>query len=455
MRVLVLGSGVIGVTSAYCLARAGAKVTVIDRQPGPALETSFANAGQISPGYASPWASPGLPLKALQWMLQRHSPLSIRPDGSFWQWHWMARMLRECTPERYATNKERMVRLAEYSRDCLRQWRQELDLRYEGRALGTLQIFRTAEQLRSAHKDTTVLDRCEVPYRLMTPDDCIEQEPALAARKHLLTGGLYLPGDETGDCQLFTQLMADKARALGVQFRHDVQIDQILHDGQRVNGVRLLTPQGAEVRLADAYVVAMASYSRALLRELGLDLPVYPVKGYSLTLPITQPDAAPRSTVLDESYKVALTRFDQRIRVGGMAELAGFDLTLRPSRRATLERVVQDLFPGAAPLDQGEFWTGLRPMTPDGTPVIGPTRIDKLWINTGHGTLGWTMAAGSGQLLADLLLGHAPAIRSDDLALRRYDRAFSHTGLGAPPTPAAHAPARKRKAPPGSLEGLV
>jgi len=464
MRVLVLGSGVIGVTSAYCLARAGAKVTVIDRQPGPALETSFANAGQISPGYASPWASPGLPLKALHWLLQRHSPLSIRPDGSLWQWHWMARMLRECTPERYATNKERMVRLAEYSRDCLRQWRQELDLRYEGRALGTLQIFRTAEQLRNAHKDTTVLDRCEVPYRLMTPDDCIEQEPALAARKHLLTGGLYLPGDETGDCQLFTQLMADKARALGVQFRHDVQIDQILHDGQRVNGVRLLTPQGAEVRLADAYVVAMASYSRALLRELGLDLPVYPVKGYSLTLPITQPDAAPRSTVLDESYKVALTRFDQRIRVGGMAELAGFDLTLRPSRRATLERVVQDLFPGAAPLDQGEFWTGLRPMTPDGTPVIGPTRIDKLWINTGHGTLGWTMAAGSGQLLADLLLGHAPAIRSDDLALRRYDRAFSHTGLGTAPTPVAHAqtrkgaahePARKRKAPPGSLEGLV
>lgn len=433
MRVLVLGSGVIGVTSAYCLARAGAKVTVIDRQAGPALETSFANAGQISPGYASPWASPGLPLKALHWLCQKHSPLAVRPDGSLWQWQWMARMLRECAPERYATNKERMVRVAEYSRDCLRQWRAELGLQYEGRALGTLQIFRTQAQLHSAHKDTAVLDRCGVPYQLMTPDDCVQQEPALAARQGLLTGGLYLPGDETGDCHLFTQVMADKARALGVQFHSDVQIEQLLHDGQRITGVRLLTPQGPEVRLADAYVVAMAAYSRPLLHDLGLDLPVYPVKGYSLTLPISQTDAAPRSTVLDESYKVALTRFDQRIRVGGMAELAGFDLNLRTSRRATLERVVQDLFPDAGPIDQGEFWTGLRPMTPDGTPIIGRTRIDKLWLNTGHGTLGWTMAAGSGQLLADMLLGRPTAIRSDDLALSRYQRTRNKATA---PTPA-------------------
>ncbi|HEX5357697.1 MAG TPA: D-amino acid dehydrogenase [Aquabacterium sp.] len=433
MRVLVLGSGVIGVTSAYCLARAGAKVTVIDRQPGPAMETSFANAGQISPGYASPWASPGLPLKALHWLFQQHSPLAIRPDGSLWQWQWMARMLRECKPERYAVNKERMVRVAEYSRDCLRQWRGELGLQYEGRALGTLQIFRTQAQLQSANKDTSVLDRCGVPYQLMTPDECVQQEPALAARQGLLTGGLYLPGDETGDCHLFTQVMAEKARALGVQFQHGVQVDQLLHDGQRITGVRLLTPQGAEVRLADAYVVAMATYTRALLRDLALDLPVYPVKGYSLTLPIQQAEAAPRSTVLDESYKVALTRFDQRIRVGGMAELAGFDLNLRESRRATLERVVRDLFPDAGPIDQGEFWTGLRPMTPDGTPIIGRTRIDKLWLNTGHGTLGWTMAAGSGQLLADMLLGRPTAIRSDDLALSRYQRAPIKV---APPAPA-------------------
>lgn len=443
MRVIVLGSGVIGVTSAYCLARAGASVTVIDRQPAPAMETSFANAGQISPGYASPWAAPGLPLKALAWLLQRHAPLSIRPDGSLWQWMWMMRMLQECTPARYATNKERMVRLAEYSRDCLRQWRADLELAYEGRALGTLQVFRTREQLKGAHKDTAVLEHCHVPFKLMSPDDCVQQEPALAARKGMLSGGLYLPGDETGDCHLFTQHMAQKARDIGVQFRHDVHIDQLLHDGQRITGVRMLTPQGAEVRVADAYVVAMATYSRKLLLPLGLDLPLYPVKGYSLTLPITNAGAAPRSTVLDESYKVALTRFDQRIRVGGMAELAGFDLALRSGRRATLERVLQDLFPDAAPLDQGAFWTGLRPMTPDGTPVVGPTSLDKLWINTGHGTLGWTMACGSAQVLADLLQGRTPAIRSDDLGLRRYNQSPGRTS------------AAKRKAPPGSLEGLI
>lgn len=420
MRVLILGGGVIGVTSAYCLARAGAKVTLIERQSGLAQETSFGNAGQISPGYASPWAAPGLPLKAMKWMFERHSPLSIRPDGSFWQWQWMSRLLQECTPQCYDINKERMVRLAEYSRDCLRQWRKELGLHYEGRTFGTLQLFRTAEQLRGASKDTAVLDRCHVPYQLMRPEDCIAQEPALAQRAQQLQGGLYLPGDETGDCHLFTQEMAERARAMGVQFLPDTQVDQLLHDGQRVTGVRLLTPHGAEVRLADAYVVALATYSRPILKQLGLDLPVYPVKGYSLTIPITQEAAAPRSTVLDESHKVAITRFDQRIRVGGMAELAGFDLNLRASRRQTLERVVQDWFPDAGAVHQGSFWTGLRPMTPDGTPVIGPTRIDKLWINTGHGTLGWTMAAGSAQLLADLLLGHAPAIRSDDLSLRRY-----------------------------------
>lgn len=430
MRVLILGSGVIGVTSAYCLAKAGAKVTVIDRQPAPAMETSFANAGQISPGYASPWAAPGLPWKAMKWLLQRHAPLSIRPDGSLWQWQWMAHMLRECTHDRYGQNKERMVRLAEYSRDCLRLWRQALPLAYEGRQLGTLQVFRTAAQMTGAHKDTSVLERCQVPYQLMTPQACVDQEPALAPRQHLLSGGLYLPGDETGDCHLFTQQIAEQACALGVQFEHGVHIEQMHHDGRSITGVQVQTRQGTEMRMADAYVIALASYSRQLAATMELALPVYPVKGYSLTVPITQPDAAPRSTVLDETYKVALSRFDRRLRVGGMAELAGFDLRLQERRRQTLEKVVQDLFPEAGPIAEGNFWTGLRPMTPDGTPIIGPTRIDKLWINTGHGTLGWTMACGSGQVLADLIQGRTPAIRTDDLALERYGRA---KGMPRPP----------------------
>jgi len=453
MRVLVLGSGVIGVSTAYSLARAGASVTVVDRQGAPAMETSFANAGQISPGYASPWAAPGLPLKAMVWLLQRHAPLAIRPDGSWWQWQWMAHMLRECNHTRYAINKERMVRLAEYSRDCLRQWRADtgLGLAYEGRSLGTLQVFRTATQWQGATKDTAVLARCKVPFKLMSPQECAEQEPALTGRKGLLTGGLYLPGDETGDCHLFTQQLAERAKALGVQFMMNTRIEQLLQEGGQIKGVRVQTTAGPQTLEADAYVVALATYSRELLASLGLSVPVYPVKGYSLTLPISNAQAAPRSTVLDESYKVALTRFDDRIRVGGMAELAGFDLGLRPARRATLERVVQDLFPGAAPLDQGLFWTGLRPMTPDGTPVIGPTAIDKLWLNTGHGTLGWTMACGSSKLLADLLLGRTPAVRADDLSLARYASSRRNDQSGKK----SGKKSGKRKAPPDSLEGLA
>ncbi len=425
MRVIVLGGGVIGISSAYCLARAGAQVTVVDRQPAPAQETSFANAGQISPGYASPWASPGLIWKALPWLLQRHAPLAIRPDGSLWQWQWIARMLHECKPERYATNKERMVRLAEYSRDCLRRWRAQSEVQqtdYEGRSLGTLQVFRTPQQLAGAAKDVAVLERCKVPHRLMSANECVAQEPGLAQQALRLTGGLYLPGDETGDCHRFTQHLAARCHEMGVRFLHDHEVTEVLSDGQRATGVRLRTPHGHEVRSADAYVVALATYSRALLLSLGLDLPVYPVKGYSLTAALASPELAPRSTVLDETFKVALTRFDQRLRVGGMAELAGFDMQLRPHRRDTLAQVVQDLFPGCAKLEEASFWTGLRPMTPDGTPVVGPSGLDQLWLNTGHGTLGWTMACGSGELLADLMQGHPAAIRSDDLGLSRYGR---------------------------------
>jgi D-amino-acid dehydrogenase len=425
MRVIVLGSGVIGVSSAYCLARAGADVTVVDRQPAPAQETSFANAGQISPGYASPWASPGLIWKALPWLLQRHAPLAIRPDGSLWQWQWIARLLHECQPDRYATNKARMVRLAEYSRDVLRSWRQDGLIQasdYEGRSLGTLQVFRTAEQLAGAAKDVAVLERCGVPHALLDTAGCVAQEPGLAGQAGLIQGGLYLPGDETGDCQLFTQQLTRQARALGVRFLFEHEVRELLSDGQRWTGVRLRGPQGMAEHQADACVVALASFGRDLLRPLGIQLPVYPVKGYSLTARLTDASRAPRSTVLDESFKVALTRFDQRLRVGGMAELSGFDLKLRAHRRATLEKVVQDLFPGCAELSEATFWTGLRPMTPDGTPVIGPSGLDGLWLNTGHGTLGWTMACGSAQLLSDWMLGRPTAIFNQDLSLRRNGR---------------------------------
>lgn len=419
MKVMVLGGGVIGVSTAYYLARAGAEVTVLERQGGVALETSFANAGQVSPGYSTPWAAPGIPLKAIKWLFQHHAPLAIRPDGTLFQLRWMAHMLRNCTDARYAVNKERMTRLAEYSRDCLRQLRADTGIEYEQRTLGTLQVFRTAAQLAAARRDTTVLEECGVPYRLMTdPAELAEYEPALAHAQGLV-GALHLPGDETGDCQRFTTALAERARQLGVQFRFDTEIERLQTRGQTISAVELA---GGETLTADRYVLALGSYSRALLAPLGLDLPVYPVKGYSLTVPIVDAARAPRSTVMDETYKVALTRFDDRIRVGGMAELAGFDLRLDPRRRATLEMVLGNLFTGGD-LARGTFWTGLRPMTPDGTPIVGATRHANLMLSTGHGTLGWTMAAGSGKLVADLTLGRQPDIRTDGLGLERYDRA--------------------------------
>ncbi len=415
MRVVVLGSGVVGVTSAYYLARAGHEVTVIDREAGPALETSFANAGQISPGYASPWAAPGVPLKAVKWMFQKHAPLAIRLDGTQFQLQWMWQMLQNCTSSRYAVNKGRMVRLAEYSRDCLQALRAETGVQYEGRTGGTLQVFRTQQQFDGATKDIAVLQEANVPYELLSPAELAQAEPALAAVSHKLTGGLRLPGDETGDCQMFTTRLAALAEQLGVKFRYNTPIDALAMAGDRIAGVQC----GGELVRADSFVVALGSYSTQFLSGL-VKIPVYPLKGYSITAPIVNEAAAPVSTVLDETYKIAITRFDNRIRVGGMAEIVGFDKSLRKARRETLEMCVNDLFPGGGDTSKASFWTGLRPMTPDGTPIVGRTPVPNLFLNTGHGTLGWTMSCGSGQLLADVMSGKQPAIKADDLSVHRY-----------------------------------
>ncbi|WP_063581086.1 D-amino acid dehydrogenase [Achromobacter ruhlandii] len=421
MHVIVLGSGVIGTTTAYYLARQGAKVTVLDRQPGAAQETSYANAGQVSPGYSTPWAAPGIPLKAIKWLFKKHAPLAIRLDGSLYQLKWMAAMLANCSAERYAVNKERMLRLAEYSRDCLRELRADTGIHYEERTRGTLQLFRTEAQMEAARRDIAVLEEVGVPYELRDRNRLVTAEPALARSLHKLAGGLRLPNDETGDCRLFTTRLAAMAAALGVEFRYNQSVTGLNTAGGQVTGVRV----GNEVLTADRYVAAFGSYTRGFLEPLGLDLPVYPVKGYSLTIPMKDEAAAPVSTILDETYKIAVTRFDDRIRVGGMAELSGFDLRLKDARRKTLELVVNDLFPGSGDVARAEFWTGLRPMTPDSTPVVGPTRYGNLFLNTGHGTLGWTMACGSGKLVADQVLGQRPQIRTDGLALSRYDRQAS------------------------------
>lgn len=416
MRVLVLGSGVVGVASAWYLARAGHAVTVLDRQPAPGMETSFANAGQVSPGYSAPWAGPGIPVKAMKWLMMRHRPLVLWPRLEGGLYRWLGQMLANCTEAAYGVNKARMVRLAEYSRDSLKALRAETGIAYDERTKGTLQLFRTQKQLDAVAADVAVLKAFGVPHSLLDPAACIAAEPALALVPGKFVGGLQLPGDETGDAFLFTQRLAALAAAAGVTFRHGVTIDALTTEAGAVTGVE--TSEGRFT--ADRYVVAMGSYTPALLRPLNVHVPVYPVKGYSLTLPITDEAAAPVSTVMDETYKVAITRLGDRIRVGGTAELAGFSLRLRKPRRETLAHSVSDLFPRGGDLAQASFWTGLRPMTPDGTPVVGPTRYANLFLNTGHGTLGWTMACGSGRLLADLVTGRAPEIAHDDLALTRY-----------------------------------
>ena len=419
MRILILGSGVIGVASAYYLARAGHDVTVVDRQHGPGLETSFANAGEISPGYASPWAGPGIPLKAIKWLLMRDGPLVIRPILDAKMWGWGLRLLANCTEKAYAVNKGRMVRLAEYSRDRMIELRADTGIAYDGRQQGTLQLFRTQKQLDHAHGDIAVLEQYGVPYELLDPAACIAAEPGLATARVKFTGGLRLPNDETGDCKMFTDRLAAMCEELGVVFRYGTRIEGIETDAGRVSAIAT----SAGPLRADAYVVALGSYSPLMLRPLGIGVPIYPIKGYSLTVPVTDDTVAPVSTVMDETYKVATTRLGDRIRIGGTAEIAGYDTALRPHRRGPLERSLRDLFPGAGDIGKASYWAGLRPMTPDGTPILGRApNLPNLFLNTGHGTLGWTMAAGSGRVLADLISGRQPEVDTSDLGLSRYRR---------------------------------
>ncbi|MHC2468485.1 D-amino acid dehydrogenase [Bradyrhizobium embrapense] len=420
MKVLVLGSGVIGVTSAYYLARAGHEVTVIDRQPKPALETSFANAGEVSPGYSSPWAGPGVPVKAVKWLLMKHGPLVIRPKLDPVMWLWLLKMLRNCTTARYAVNKSRMIPIAEYSRDCLQALRSEIGIKYDERAQGTLQLFREQAQLDHTGDDIAVLKQYGVPFEVLDRDGCIKAEPALAGVKEKFAGGLRLPHDETGDCHMFTQALALEAEKIGVRFNFNIGIDGLNADATRITGVAT----SAGLMTADAFVLALGSYSPHLVRPLGISLPVYPVKGYSITVPIKDAAGAPESTVMDESYKVAITRLGDRIRVGGTAEISGYSTKLYDARRATLDHSLTDLFPRGGDLPKATFWCGLRPMTPDGPPVIGATRFANLHLNTGHGTLGWTMACGSGRVLADMLSGKKPEIDTKELSIKRYDARF-------------------------------
>lgn len=418
MHIYVLGSGVVGTTTAYYLAKKGFEVTVIDRQEGPALETSFANAGQISPGYASPWAAPGVPVKAIKWMLQKHSPLIMKLTSDLSQYRWVWQLIQNSNEKSYAVNKERMVRMSEYSRDCIDQLREETGIYYEGRQKGTIQLFRKQQQLDAVGKDIKVLEEMGTPYEVLDRQGILQYEPGLSGNIHEFVGALRLPNDETGDCFLFTNRLADMAKELGVKFRFNHSIDRFEYQNGEIKGVWI----NGQLETADAYVVSLGSYTTAMLKPIGIDVPIYPLKGFSLTMPIADESKAPQSTVLDESYKVAITRFDDRIRMGGMAGVNGFDLSLKQKYRDTLNEVFNHVFPGAGNLAESTFWTGLRPATPDGTPIVGKTRYSNLWINSGHGTLGWTMGCGSARYIADLMAGETPEISTEGFDLSRYIR---------------------------------
>lgn len=416
MKVVVLGAGVIGVTSAWYLQQSGHDVTVIEREAGAALQTSYANAGQVSWGYARPWAAPGVMVKVFRWQFDRNAPLLLhwRIDAAMWRF--MLSMLANTAPARYEANMARLLRLGRYSHQSLVALRQETGISYEEGQNGTLEVFRSEEQMAGLDQELKLFADNDIPARRLSVEECLAIEPGLERSRHLLAGGLHFPGDEIGNCRLFTNGLAELAAQRGVYFRYGVSVQRLRAEGGQVTG--LDTNQGSIT--ADAYVVAAGSYTPALLTPLGIDLPVYPVKGYSLTSPIVAAGDAPRSTLMDEGRKVAITRLGNKLRAAGIAELTGFDLSVQEKNYGVIERAVRDWFPEAADYTQAEWWSGLRPMTPDGPPVIGATPYSNLYLNNGHGTLGWTLSCGSSRALADIVSGRKPEIDMDGLTLARY-----------------------------------
>lgn len=416
MKVLVLGAGVVGVTTAWYLALSGHSVVVVDRQPGPALETSFANGGQISANHATPWATPTTPWKALKWLGKADAPLLIHLRADPALWTWLVRFLRNCTRERMLTNLERALRLAVYSRSQLAQLRAETGIRYDHLSRGILHIFRDASEYAAALPLVEVMARHGCRRQVVEPDGCVQIEPALAAARDRLVGGIFSPDDESGDAHTFTAALAELCAGLGVTFRYGTRVEQLVCEGGRSTGVE--TDRG---RIdADACVVALGSYSPLLLRSVGIRLPIYPAKGYSATIPVGNHSGAPVVSLIDDEFKMVYSRLGDRLRVAGTAEFVGYDASATDARARFILEKAMELFPDCGDAAAAELWAGLRPSTPDGVPVIGPTRVAGLYLNTGHGTLGWTMACGSGRVLADLISGDKPEISLEGLGAERF-----------------------------------
>lgn len=432
MKVVVLGAGVVGTTSAWYLARAGHEVTVVDRQPDAGLETSFANGGQISVGHSEPWANPGAPLRVLRWLGREDAPLLFRPQAHVAQWMWGLRFLLECLPGRAHRNTAHAFRLSFYSRVMLNELRRETGIEYEQATRGILQFFADPREFERACRAAHWLRAQGLDTTPRTPDECVALEPALAHARARIVGGIYTADDESGDAHLFTSRLAELAKSAGVSFRYNVNVCGIEVDSARVSRVVIDDEAGIEESLrADAYVMAMGSYSPLLLRRIGVRIPVYPVKGYSITLPLRAGDEAPQMSLTDDMYRLVYSRFGDRLRVAGTAELTGYNTELNEARCQALLRRTFELFPRAGRPDEAQFWTGLRPATPSNLPRIGHTRYANLYLNTGHGTLGWTMACGSGCALADIVSGRRPEPEFPFLGIEPRSRAAA--------VPAAHA----------------
>jgi len=411
MKVAVLGAGLIGTSTAWYLALQGHEVTVVDRREGAGLETSYANGGQISVCHAEPWANPDAPAKIVKWLWRDDSPLLFRLRMDPAQWLWGARFLRECQPARTRENMRTIVALALYSRASLQQLREETGIQYDALTRGILHYYTEPREFDRAVKASALMREYGLDREVKTTDEAIGIEPALAGARDRIVGATYTATDESGDAHKFTRELARIAAERGVRFLYGHAIEAIGTAGDQVVGVMVNGGTGADEKLvADAYVVALGSYSPLLTGPIGIYIPVYPAKGYSASIPVARPDLAPTVSLTDDSAKLVFSRLGGRLRVAGTAELAGYDTELNAVRCEALIRRTREMFPEALAYDAATFWTGLRPLTPSNVPIIGPTRYRNLYLNTGHGTLGWTMACGSGRALADIVSGRRPGV---------------------------------------------
>ncbi|MBL8386030.1 MAG: D-amino acid dehydrogenase [Burkholderiales bacterium] len=410
MKVVVLGAGVTGVAAAWYLHKAGHEVTVVERQGAAGMETSFANGGQISVSHAEPWANPHAPAKVLKWLAKEDAPLLFRLRADPRQWLWGLQFLRECLPGRTRHNIRQLVNLGLYSRAALRALREETGIAYDQLSRGILHFYTSDAEYEAAQAPARLMREFGCELEMVSPDQCVAIEPALAAARHLLAGGSMTPSDESGDAHKFTRALAQLAAARGVRFAYDTAVEDIAVAGGRIDGVRVRDAAGTRLLSGDAYVLCLGAFSPRFARRLGVRLAIYPAKGYSVTMPVADAARAHTVSLTDDEYKLVFSRLGDRLRIAGTAELNGYSTALNPVRCQAILRRTEQLFPGAGDAAQAQFWTGLRPATPSNVPYIGATRLANLFLNTGHGTLGWTHACGSGRAIADIVSGRAPEV---------------------------------------------